>query len=256
MRTVTSRSRVATTSISWRVTVAVVVDRGEHEDAEHVVAVRLEAGPRLVVVARPARAAGSTTVACSSVRDRGLDRRVVGIGEVDPPLGAGHGVTIWVSGHAVADHEPKEKTAMSIRAPVGAPQHPALIAASRPRGPRAPRTASPTAITMFAGSMAFVYLHMLWFAVWIGFRVERYPFGLLTMIVSLEAIFLSTFVMISQNRADAKRQVLADHQWDIVQTEEKQNEDLLDISKQILELTRAIHELTTKSASPPGSPSA
>ena len=56
------------------------------------------------------------------------------------------------------------------------------------------------------------------------------------MIVSLEAIFLSTFVMISQNRADAKRQVLADHQWDIVQTEEKQNEDLLDISRQILDL--------------------
>ena len=70
--------------------------------------------------------------------------------------------------------------------------------------------------------MAFVYIHMLWFAVWIAFGVEDYPFGLLTMIVSLEAIFLSTFVMISQNRADAKRQVLADHQWDIVQTEEKQ----------------------------------
>ena len=100
--------------------------------------------------------------------------------------------------------------------------------------------------------MAFVYIHMLWFVVWIGFRVEKYPFGLLTMIVSLEAIFLSTFVMISQNRADAKRQVLADHQWEIVQTEEKQNEDLLDISKQILELTQAIHELTTKSAGAAG----
>ena len=64
------------------------------------------------------------------------------------------------------------------------------------------------------------------------------------MIVSLEAIFLSTFVMISQNRADAKRQVLADHQWEIVQTEEKQNEDLLQISHQILELTKAVHEIT------------
>jgi Protein of unknown function (DUF1003) len=49
--------------------------------------------------------------------------------------------------------------------------------------------------------------------------VEHYPYGLLTMIVSLEAIFLSTFVMISQNRADAKRQVLADHQWQTVQEE-------------------------------------
>ena len=54
-------------------------------------------------------------------------------------------------------------------------------------------------------SMPFVYLHIVWFAAWIGFRVESYPFGLLTMIVSLEAIFLSTFVMISQNRADLKR---------------------------------------------------
>ena len=84
--------------------------------------------------------------------------------------------------------------------------------------------------------------------------VEDYPFGLLTMIVSLEAIFLSTFVMISQNRADAKRQVLADHQWTIVQTEEQQNEDLLAISNQILEMTKAIHALTTKAAAsdPPG----
>ena len=61
--------------------------------------------------------------------------------------------------------------------------------------------------------MLFVYVHIIWFGCWIGLGVEDYPFGLLTMIVSLEAIFLSTFVMISQNRADAKRQVLADQQW-------------------------------------------
>src|SRR5436189_3297925 len=109
-------------------------------------------------------------------------------------------------------------------------------------------------ITAFAGSMRFVYLHILWFGLWIGLGAESYPYGLLTMIVSLEAIFLSTFVMISQNRADAKRQVLADHQWMIVQEEETQNEDLLDISKRILELTQAIHALTTKATSPPGSP--
>jgi len=62
------------------------------------------------------------------------------------------------------------------------------------------------------------------------------------MIVSLEAIFLSTFVMISQNRADAKRQVVADLQWQTVQEEDKQNQQLLDISNQILELTKAVHE--------------
>jgi uncharacterized membrane protein len=99
-------------------------------------------------------------------------------------------------------------------------------------------------ITRFAGSMRFVYIHIFWFAAWIGFRVEPYPFGLLTMIVSLEAIFLSTFVMISQNRADEKRQVLADHQWQTVQQEEQQNEELLHISDQILELTKAIHAMS------------
>jgi uncharacterized membrane protein len=96
-------------------------------------------------------------------------------------------------------------------------------------------------ITAFAGSMAFVYLHILWFGSWIVFRVEHYPYGLLTMIVSLEAIFLSTFVMISQNRADAKRQVVADQQWQTVKEEDKQNEELLDLSRQILELTKAVH---------------
>ena len=61
------------------------------------------------------------------------------------------------------------------------------------------------------------------------------------MIVSLEAIFLSTFVMISQNRADAKRQVIADQQWKTVQEEDNQNRELLDLSHQILELTKEVH---------------
>ncbi len=61
------------------------------------------------------------------------------------------------------------------------------------------------------------YIRIIWFAAWIGFLVEPYPFGLLTMMVSLEAIFLSTFVMISVNLADRKRQVPADRQWQTVQ---------------------------------------
>jgi uncharacterized membrane protein len=92
--------------------------------------------------------------------------------------------------------------------------------------------------------MVFVYVHVAWFALWIGFRVEKFPFGLLTMIVSLEAIFLSTFVMISQNRGDAARQVFADHQYKMIREEDKQNEQLLTLSNQILELTRAIHQTT------------
>src|SRR3954452_15303950 len=79
-------------------------------------------------------------------------------------------------------------------------------------------------ITTFAGSMVFVYVHIAWFAFWIALPVEAYPFGLLTMIVSLEAIFLSTFVMISQNRADARRQVVANEQYLMIQEEKKQNE--------------------------------
>jgi uncharacterized membrane protein len=97
------------------------------------------------------------------------------------------------------------------------------------------------AITRFAGSMTFVYIHVIWFATWIGFGVEAYPYGLLTMIVSLEAIFLSTFVMISQNRADAKQQVVADEQWKTVQEEDQQNRELLALSNQILALTKEVH---------------
>ena len=97
-------------------------------------------------------------------------------------------------------------------------------------------------ITAFAGSMWFVYIHILWFSLWIGLGVEHYPYGLLTMIVSLEAIFLSTFVLISQNRTDAKRQVIADQQWQTVKEEDRQNEELIHISHQILDLTKKIHE--------------
>src|SRR5512132_3080478 len=107
------------------------------------------------------------------------------------------------------------------------------------------------AITHFAGSMPFVYLHIIWFTLWIVLRVEKFPFGFLTMLVSLEAIFLSTFVMISQNRADEKRAALAEHQWRIVQSEEKQNEELLNLSKQILDLTKQIHSLTKGSSATP-----
>jgi uncharacterized membrane protein len=101
------------------------------------------------------------------------------------------------------------------------------------------------AITTFAGSMLFVYIHIAWFGCWIGFGVESYPYGLLTMIVSLEAIFLSTFVMISQNRADARRQVIADQQWATVREEDKQNVELLDLSRQILSLTKEVRSIAS-----------
>ena len=109
------------------------------------------------------------------------------------------------------------------------------------------------AITSFAGSMRFLYVHIGWFAIWIAinvspWRLDAFPFGLLTMIVSLEAIFLSTFVMISQNRADAKRQVLADDQWRLVQLEDAENRQLLELTKKILDLTKAVHSATAGKA--------
>jgi len=122
------------------------------------------------------------------------------------------------------------------------PINPALLKREEERA-KARQNRVADAITSFAGSMLFVYLHIIWFGCWIGFGVEDYPFGLLTMIVSLEAIFLSTFVMISQNRADARRQVIADQQWKTVQEEDKQNEELLDLSRQILSLTKEVRSL-------------
>ena len=100
------------------------------------------------------------------------------------------------------------------------------------------------AITGFAGSMSFVYVHITWFALWILLAIEKYPYGLLTMIVSLEAIFLSTFVMISQNRADARRQVFADSQYEMIQEEKKQNLELIEQGKRIEQLTESVLALT------------
>ena len=126
------------------------------------------------------------------------------------------------------------------------PVDPALLKHSEERA-RAAQNRIADRITAFSGSMAFVYIHILWFGCWIGFGVEKYPFGLLTMIVSLEAIFLSTFVMISQNRADAKRQVIADAQWKTVQKEDQQNVELLELSKHILQLTEEVRALQGRS---------
>jgi uncharacterized membrane protein len=88
-------------------------------------------------------------------------------------------------------------------------------------------------ITAFAGSMNFVYLHIVLFAVWM-LVFEKNPWPTLTLIVSLEAIFLSTFVMIGQNRQAAFQQAKADNDYANVNT-------LLDENTR---LTRLIHELT------------
>jgi uncharacterized membrane protein len=126
--------------------------------------------------------------------------------------------------------------------------NPALVEHARERRQSLENRIADT-ITAFSGSMRFVYLHAAWFTLWIALGVEAYPYGLLTMIVSLEAIFLSTFLLISQNRADAKREVLANQQWATIQDEDGQNQELLRLSEEMLELVKAIHARSSDQAS-------
>lgn len=84
-------------------------------------------------------------------------------------------------------------------------------------------------ITGFVGSWLFVGIHAIWFVAWILFRPEPFPFGLLTLLVSLEAIFLSTFVMMSQNRSAQKDHIRDDHEAEEVDLLYKINEQQLEI---------------------------
>jgi uncharacterized membrane protein len=165
--------------------------------------------------------------------------------------------TVAHGGQALSKPRPLHAWVVPMRPPE--PVNPALLRHAEARANYAQNRVADR-ITTFAGSMAFVYIHIVWFGCWIGFGVESYPYGLLTMIVSLEAIFLSTFVMISQNRAEAKRQVVADEQWRTVQEEdrqnkeliglsqmqEKQNTQLIDVTGQILALTKEVRSLAGK----------
>jgi uncharacterized membrane protein len=102
------------------------------------------------------------------------------------------------------------------------------------------------AITAFSGSMRFVALHVVWFGAWILINLfvipfDPFPFGLLTMVVSLEAIFLSTFVLISQNRYEERQHLVVDHHY----AETRLLEDLL---RENTKLTAEIHRVTTRAA--------
>ncbi|KUN74642.1 hypothetical protein AQJ46_03680 [Streptomyces canus] len=112
--------------------------------------------------------------------------------------------------------------------------HPAVVAHRNSRaGDVQLRIAD--AITKFAGSMPFVYLHAVAFVVWM-LLLESSPWPTLTLVVSLEAIFLSAFVMIGQNRQAAFQQIKADHDFVEQELELRTN----------TELTRAIHLMTTE----------
>jgi len=109
--------------------------------------------------------------------------------------------------------------------------HPVVIAAAEKRAQDVQLRIADF-ITRFAGSMLFVYIHVAAFAVWMLF-IEQSPWQKLTLIVSLEAIFLSTFVMIGQNRQAAFQQAKADHDF------LEQDQEL----RRNTELTNAAHEL-------------
>ena len=110
-------------------------------------------------------------------------------------------------------------------------RHPALLDAQLRRA-RSLQLRIADQITRFAGSMAFVYIHVALFAVWM-LVLENRPWPTLTLVVSLEAIFLSTFVMIGQNRQATFQQAKADHDFVEQELELKTNTDL----------TRQIHDL-------------
>ena len=105
------------------------------------------------------------------------------------------------------------------------------------------------AITKFAGSMTFVYVHVVLFIVWMIF-VEKNPWPTLTLGVSLEAIFLSTFVMIGQNRQAEFAQRKADHDFIEQEQELKLNTDL---TKAIHALAKEIHQHVTTTDGGPAS---
>jgi uncharacterized membrane protein len=112
------------------------------------------------------------------------------------------------------------------------PSHPVVVALRESRAADIQLRIA-DAITAFAGSMKFVYAHIVIFAVWM-LLIEKSPWPTLTLVVSLEAIFLSTFVMIGQNRAAVFQQKKADHDFNEQELELKTN----------TQITREIHALT------------
>jgi uncharacterized membrane protein len=114
---------------------------------------------------------------------------------------------------------------------IGAPHHPAVVWHAQQRADDVQLRLADK-ITAFAGSMAFIYIHVVFFGLWM-LCLEDSPWPTLTLVVSLEAIFLSTFVLIGQNRQAAFQQAKADHDYETVNKMLEEN----------TVLTRGIHQL-------------
>ena len=124
--------------------------------------------------------------------------------------------------------------------------HPAVLEEARRRSGKLQLRLADR-ITAFAGSMNFVWIHAALFGVWMLF-LEKSPWPTLTLVVSLEAIFLSTFVMIGQNRQAAFQQARADHDFETQDLELKTNTEL---TRQIHVLTEELHRRFINPASEP-----
>src|SRR5712672_4844053 len=124
-----------------------------------------------------------------------------------------------------------------IALPVKLPHHPVVLEEQAQRAADIQLRIADR-ITRFAGSMNFVYIHVALFAIWMLF-IEKSPWPTLTLIVSLEAIFLSTFVMIGQNRQADFQQAKADHDYTAQELELKTNTQL---TREIDRLTTELHE--------------
>jgi uncharacterized membrane protein len=145
-------------------------------------------------------------------------------------------------------HAPILRPAKLLKSKDPSSVHPTVLAEARKRaGSVQLRVAD--AITTFAGSMWFVYVHILLFAIWMIFG-ERSPWPTLTLVVSLEAIFLSTFVMIGQNRQAEFQQAKADRDYTEQEALLVENTDLTrkinDLSDQIRELSQQIHDVVVE----------
>jgi uncharacterized membrane protein len=102
--------------------------------------------------------------------------------------------------------------------------------------PTKPLDKATDGITWFVGSWIFLGASLVWFVLWIVLRVEPFPYGLLTMIVSLEAIFLSTLVMMSQNRQAAKDRHRDDLEAEEVSTMLNTHQELLELNRTQLKI--------------------
>lgn len=136
-------------------------------------------------------------------------------------------------------HRPVLRPAKLLKTKDVATVHPTVLAEAQKRAASVQLRVA-DAITTFAGSMWFVYLHIVLFGAWM-LLFEKSPWPTLTLIVSLEAIFLSTFVMIGQNRQAAFQQAKADRDY-------TEQEGLLventDLTRKINQLSDEIHQLS------------